>query len=325
MKSQPRRTTRSSTQAQTAKSQKNNQTSTKSVTAESTARVKKPRAKARNESQKAFVSKAKATAKAKPEQPNEAKKKEAESDAHSSLPSNITTLAIEDDRVKTPITCHEYAPSTATTPPGGNQPPLVFTHGAGGTLSAPAVVHFCTGFSSTSATPLLAFQGSMNLGARVKGFHACHAHVTRTTEAHSKQVLVFGGRSMGARAAVVAATQIASEKTDVEARLILVSYPLQGPKDVRDQILLDLPERSEVLFVVGDRDTMCPIELLEQVRRKMKAASRLVIVRGADHGMNVKPASKTREVGEETGRVAARWLCGEIENGSEALYVGDEG
>ena len=54
MKSQPRRTTRSSTQAQTAKSQKNNQTSTKSVTAKSTARVKKPRAKARNESQKAW-------------------------------------------------------------------------------------------------------------------------------------------------------------------------------------------------------------------------------------------------------------------------------
>ena len=131
---------------------------------------------------------------------------------------------------------------------------------------------------------------------------------------------------MGARAAVMAATELvaAEEGTLVSRlRLVLVSYPLQGPKDVRDQILLDLPKETDVLFVIADRDAMCPLDLLEGVRVRMEARSRLVVVRGADHGMNIRPASKTQELGEETGRVAARWINGE-ENEGETLYVGEE-
>lgn len=132
---------------------------------------------------------------------------------------------------------------------------------------------------------------------------------------------------MGARAAVAAATEmVTAEKKESTAtiRLVLISYPLQGPKDVRDQILLDLPEGMEVLFIAGDRDAMCPLELLEEVRGKMGAKSRLIVVKGADHGMNVKPVSRTKEMGEETGKVAARWLSGDIESDGETLYVGDE-
>lgn len=131
---------------------------------------------------------------------------------------------------------------------------------------------------------------------------------------------------MGARAAVMAATELIvaeEEKLVGTVRLVLVSYPLQGPKDVRDQILLDLPKETDVLFVIGDRDAMCPLDLLEGIRARMKARSRLVVVRGADHGMNIRPASKTRELGEETGRVAARWVSGE-ENEGETVYVGEE-
>lgn len=132
---------------------------------------------------------------------------------------------------------------------------------------------------------------------------------------------------MGARAAVMAATEIAAEDKGEESgklKLVLVSYPLKGPKDIRDGILLDLPVEAEVLFVVGDRDAMCPLELLEEVRGEMKAKTRLVVVRGADHGMNVRPASRTEEVGVETGRVAASWLNGEVESECGMLYVGEE-
>lgn len=131
---------------------------------------------------------------------------------------------------------------------------------------------------------------------------------------------------MGARAAVVAATEVASEEVGEgsgRARLVLVSYPLQGQNDVRDGILLDLPERVEVLFIIGDRDAMCPLELLDGVRSKMKARSRLVVARDADHGMNVRPATKTKEVGEETGTIAARWLNGDVATEGETLYVGN--
>ena len=136
---------------------------------------------------------------------------------------------------------------------------------------------------------------------------------------------------MGARAAVMAATETleqaekkgkGEEKMSVE--LILISYPLKGPKDdIRDQILLSLPASISVLFIIGERDAMCPFDLLNEVRSKMQAKSQLVIVRGADHGMHTKPASLEKEYGEKTGRVAAEWLSGSMKG--DLVYVGEEG
>ncbi|KAG9196046.1 hypothetical protein G6011_01167 [Alternaria panax] len=245
----------------------------------------------------------------------------------SSTPWNVTTLTLTDDTVKKPIQCHQYAPYSPT---------LIFTHGAGGTLSVEAVVNFCTGFCST--LPVLAFQGSMNLKARTQQFRACKAKLYNVHEGRRKSKagdgmrerkhrVLLGGRSMGARAAVIAASEDLVEQDDerdeVRVWLVLVSYPLQGPKgDVRDQILLHLPKMASVLFVVGDEDAMCPLELLDETKSEMMATSQLVVVRGADHGMNVKPASMTKELEEEAGRVAARW----VEDGlkEDVTYIGEE-
>jgi predicted alpha/beta-hydrolase family hydrolase len=314
------RATRSSTRIQTQKSQ-NNDLSTKPPKARSTGKVEKTRTKAKKA---AKAQSAKKTAESKPK-PDTDKEHAAEvEDNHASTPASTSakSFTIDSELVNKPIVCHQYKPYTAKKTPK-NPAPFVFTHGAGGTLSTPAVVNFCTGFSSTSSTPLLAFQGSSNLGARVRGFHACRAHL-----GSEEKDVVFGGRSMGARAAVMAATELLAEQKEKlmgRVRLMLVSYPLQGPKDVRDQILLDLPKETNVLFVIGDRDAMCPLDLLDRVREKMKARSRLIVVRRADHGMNVRPASKTQGLGEEAGRLAARWMSGAMENESdEALYVGEE-
>jgi predicted alpha/beta-hydrolase family hydrolase len=173
------------------------------------------------------------------------------------------------------------------------------------------MLNFCTGISTHF--PILAFQGSMNLGSRLKGFLACIEHLG------TQERLVLGGRSMGARAAVMAATEVLEEDEARQVELVLASYPLQGPKDVRDQILLDLPASVRVVFVSGDRDVMCPLEMLEGVRKRMKARSRVVVVKGADHGMHVKPARLEREVGERTGRVVADWLAGEVED--DVTYI----
>jgi predicted alpha/beta-hydrolase family hydrolase len=171
---------------------------------------------------------------------------------------------------------------------------MIFTHGAGGTLSAPAMVNFATGFATSKS--LLYFQGTMNVKSRTKMFHAIIEH-----EGWGQ---VLGGRSMGARAAVMAA----HNKHGVKA-LVLVSYPLKNEKgDVRDQILLDLNQDIEVVFVSGDRDEMCDLGELDEVRRKMKAKSWLIVVQDADHGMNVKPKKATDMLGRLAGEVAAEWL-----------------
>lgn len=129
---------------------------------------------------------------------------------------------------------------------------------------------------------------------------------------------------MGARAAVMAAAELLEEEKDMEIKLILVSYPLKGPKDIRDQILLDLPAKIRVLFIIGGKDAMCPLKLLEEVRDKMEARGQLLVVRGADHGMHISGGVE-KERGEETGRMAAKWVDGEEVWEEDARYVGEEG
>ncbi|KAL2065976.1 hypothetical protein VTL71DRAFT_2047 [Oculimacula yallundae] len=203
---------------------------------------------------------------------------------------------------KKPIICITNSPSPSPTSAAkATSSPLIFTHGAGGTLSSDAVLNFRTGFASHS--PITCFQGSMSLPSRVKMFDAVISYQAKTGS-----VTTLGGRSMGARAAVIAA----KERQEVKY-LILVSYPLHTDKevvqeDVRLEILLAIEEGIKVLFVVGDSDKMCDLERLEDARQKMNAVSWRVVVESADHGMNIKPKTRTKGVGELVGKVAAEWL-----------------
>ncbi|KAF2868328.1 hypothetical protein BDV95DRAFT_579612 [Massariosphaeria phaeospora] len=273
----------------------------------------------------------------KPSNEAEDPKGSTESSTSDSTPKYLTTSTINHDSLKKPIQCHHYSISATPSTPS---PTLIFTHGAGGTLSAPAVTNFCTGYATTA--PILAFQGSMNLAARVKGFHACIERLESQRQEYDEQereheaTLVLGGRSMGARAAVMTASEMLASSTGTEEpevgdvrssvkkiKLILVSYPLLGPKnDIRDQILLDLPSTVDVLFVTGSRDAMCPLELLATVRSKMAASSTLVTVKGADHGMHVRPVALEKELGERAGGLAAKWTDAGFEDGVE---IGEEG
>ena len=174
---------------------------------------------------------------------------------------------------------------------------LVFTHGAGGTLQSDAITNFTRGFSSHSRqSSILCFQGNMNLKSRVKMFNEV---IASNSLLHTPRCL--GGRSMGARAAVMAAMENTTH-------LVLVSYPLHTARETRDQVLLDLPASIKVIFVSGDRDEMCDLERLEDVRRKMHCKTWRVVVENADHGMNVKPKAGTQGIGKKTGDVVAMWF-----------------
>jgi hypothetical protein len=66
---------------------------------------------------------------------------------------------------------------------------------------------------------------------------------------------------------------------------------------------------------------MCPLDRLEEVMRKMTAKSQLLVVKGADHGMKTRPAGAEKEVGEELGRVAAKWVQRNVRD--EVLFIGE--
>ncbi|KAA6413424.1 MAG: hypothetical protein FRX48_03170 [Lasallia pustulata] len=188
-------------------------------------------------------------------------------------------------------------------------PVLIFTHGAGGTLSSDAIANFSAGFAVHA--PILCFQGNMNLKSRVK-MYSCVIE-------NQSFSMCLGGRSMGARAAVMAAT-------DATERLVLVSYPLHTGKETRDEILLDLAQSVKVIFVIGSRDSMCGLGQLEDVRSKLKCKTWLVVVEEADHGMSVKPKSGTEAVGKMTGEVVANWVdeCEEKKTEGRITWKGEE-
>ncbi len=123
--------------------------------------------------------------------------------------------------------------------------------------------------------------------------------------------VALAGKSMGGRVGCHVA-QVES----VEA-IICLGYPLCGAKDrskLRDAVLLELS--TPVMFVQGTRDPLCPLDLLEDVRKRMRAPSALHVVDGADHSLHVsksllKARGATQEqADEEWLKAIAAFLAG---------------
>ena len=114
--------------------------------------------------------------------------------------------------------------------------------------------------------------------------------------------IVLAGKSMGGRVGCHVALVEAIEA------VVCLGYPLCGagdPSKLRDEVLVEL--RTPILFVQGTRDPLCPLELLEDVRKRMRAASALHVVDDADHSLLVsKSALKARGSTQEQADEA--WL-----------------
>jgi len=90
------------------------------------------------------------------------------------------------------------------------------------------------------------------------------------------------GKSMGGRIGCHVALE---EKI---AGLICLGYPLCGGGDrtkLRDKVLREL--ETPILFVQGTRDSLCPLDLLEEVRSQMKAPNFLHLVKDGDHSLRL--------------------------------------
>src|SRR5437764_3444817 len=103
--------------------------------------------------------------------------------------------------------------------------------------------------------------------------------------------IILIGKSMGGRIGCHL-----SLEEEVSA-LICLGYPLcaMGNRSkLRDQVLRDL--RTPVLFVQGTRDPLCPLDLLESVRKEMLAPNFPHVVEGGDHSLLVRK----KDLGNET-------------------------
>ena len=119
------------------------------------------------------------------------------------------------------------------------------------------------------------------------------AHRAALAEVHSKTAgpIFLIGKSMGGRVGCHVALE---EKVD---GVVCMGYPLCAMGDrskLRDHVLRDL--HTPILFVQGTRDPLCPLDLLESVRKEMSAPNVLHVVEGGDHSLIVRK----KDLGSET-------------------------
>ncbi len=109
---------------------------------------------------------------------------------------------------------------------------------------------------------------------------AAHREALAAARAGRRGPVVLVGKSMGGRVGCHLALE------EPVAGLVCLGYPLVGQSGaVRSEVLLAL--RTPVLFVQGSRDTLCPLERLEEVRARMTARSVLHVVEGGSHSLEV--------------------------------------
>jgi uncharacterized protein len=109
-----------------------------------------------------------------------------------------------------------------------------------------------------------------------------HRLVLAAVRNNAKEPIFLIGKSMGGRVGCHVALE------EEVAGVICLGYPLCAGGDrskLRDQVLREL--RTPILFVQGTRDPLCPLGLLESVRKQMKAPNELYIVEGGDHSLRV--------------------------------------
>jgi predicted alpha/beta-hydrolase family hydrolase len=128
--------------------------------------------------------------------------------------------------------------------------------------------------------------------------------------------IVLIGKSMGGRVGCHVACQ------EQVLAVVCLGYPLCAAGDrtrVRAEVLRSLS--TPILFVQGTRDSLCPLDLLAEVRNEMKAPNELYVVEGGDHSLLVakgqlKAIGKTQDQVEEQILEAIRlFVAGRVESG----------
>lgn len=190
---------------------------------------------------------------------------------------------------------------------------VVLAHGAGSDLAEHTIATLAAGLAGRGVAA-----GTFNFAYRQAGrrppdradrLERAFVDVVAAVRArHEGAAVVVGGRSLGGRVATLSAAAGHGDG------VVALGYPLcprgGAPDPRRTAHWPDL--RVPVLFVHGDRDRLCPIAELDRARdeRFGDAAQQAHVVRGADHGFDVRvrDARERADVDAEILEAVDRWL-----------------
>jgi uncharacterized protein len=225
------------------------------------------------------------------------------------------------ERISLPIEHPNLASVTAAVHRGAGRrrrPHVLLTHGAGGDLDGPGLVALAELLASQGHTVVRANLPHRELGKRgapradrsVGAFRNIVAAAQQ--EVGSSRPWILGGKSYGGRVASMAVAE------GVEAAgLLFYGYPLHPPGK-HDQLRVSHWPAVGVpcLFLQGERDTFCDIELLEENVTKLPRRATIHVVEGADHSLDVTakaaPDGERRAAAEVIAgldEVIARWVA----------------
>jgi predicted alpha/beta-hydrolase family hydrolase len=177
------------------------------------------------------------------------------------------------------------------------QPFLLFAPGAGAPSTHPGMQAWKQRLSSIGQVETFDYDYMAERRGRpdpLPVLIATHRRALTETRVPSGSTILIG-KSMGGRIGC----HVALEES--VTGIVCLSYPLCGagdPRRLRDKVLRDL--RTPILFVQGTRDPLCPLDLLENVRREMTAPNFLHLVEGGDHSLlvlkrHLKAVGQTQE------------------------------
>ena len=177
-------------------------------------------------------------------------------------------------------------------------PLLLFAPGAGAPSSHPWMQQWAKRLSPLGDVRLFDYSYALENRRRPDPLAVLMAAHRRALIATRKpeQAAILVGKSMGGRIGCHISLQ-----ENVNG-LICFGYPLCGAGDrakMRDEVLRQLT--TPILFVQGTRDPLCPLDLLESVRKEMKTPNVLHVVESGNHSLLVgkRQLSATGETQEK--------------------------
>ena len=165
---------------------------------------------------------------------------------------------------------------------------FVFAHGAGAPSSHPWMQRWAARLATIGTVSVFDYPYMKELRKHpdpLPKLVAAHREALLRVRQLYDGLDVLIGKSMGGRVGC----HLALEE-DVAA-VICLGYPLCGggdPARLRADVLHRLT--TPILFVQGTRDRLCPLDLIEQTRREMKASNEMYVVQGGDHSLQVEKA-----------------------------------